>query len=532
MALGAGDGHVAADGLAGLGIPRLRGGGALEIDLAGGDGPGSGDGGAALLPQDLAADGHQLAAAGDGAVFQLDGGAALGVDHVALAAIDHQGGPVGQGQGAVGHPQTGLADLAAAGVALDEHLALHGDVSGGGDHGLVAGAVHQIAVGQIVDVGIDGGVFQNGPVGQAQLAVDGGPGEELPAAKVVIVHGEGAAALHVDDALDAGVPQGQLAAVFHHDAHVAQHFHVHQGQVAPGGDIQGLGDVARLHLLPGQVSAQHAIGPALVGAVPGLQSGGDPDAVLLPGDVAAKVGDDPGLHDVPHIFAVLGLLQGAGAQLVLCQLVGQQLLPGVHPEGQGVAGGRAALVVGDGDGDEIGAGVLGGAVQGEGAAHGGHEHAPHPAVAALGGPAVRVRHDVHHGLLHIAGGGVGGVVQLLPVRLLRLLALGQTDAVHIHGAVLVHAARAGGPGHAVIALLVHDGGLEGAVQLHPQLIAVALAVVDRQRGLAVGVDHQLELQHFIALGGNRDHVAALQHGNGGGAAAEVLLGKDDLIFVF
>ena len=519
MALAAGNGDAALGGSAGLGIFGLRGGSALQVYVIGGNGAGTGYGAAAVHPEHAATNGNELSAAGDGALIQFNGGAALGVNYGAFAAVNGQHCAVCQSQSTVLNGQAGLTDFGAAGIALNEDLTLYGDIAGHSHNRRCSGAVNEIAVGQIVGMGVDGGILQGGAVCHPQLSADGGAGEELAIAIVIIVHGEGTAGLDVNDALYHGIPERQLAAVFHNDANAAENLHVDQCEIAAGGNVEGLRDISCLDLIPLEVVAQIAIGAALVGAVPGLEILGDTDGIFLPIHIAAKLGDGPGLHDIPHVLAVLGL-----GQIVQRDPVSQLFRAGIDAEGEGVADGSAALIVGDCHGDQVAARILGGTAEGQAAADGGPEGAAHAAVGSFSGACFGVGHNGNNALCDIAGAGVSGGVQLFPVGVSGGAALFCPGTVYGDIAVLVGSGCAGGTGNTVIVLLTNNGGLKIALDLNVKLVGIALTVIFHQRGIAVGVDEQLYAERLIAFGGDGDHIAALQDGNRGGGA-EILYGE-------
>ena len=236
-------------------------------------------------------------------------------------------------------------------------------------------------------MGIDGGVFQRGAAFHAELAADGRAGGELLVERIVI-HRECAAALDVNDALHHRIGQRQFAAVLHNNAHAAENFHVRQGQIASSGDIQGLGNVPGLDLFPGDVIAKEAVGAAGMGAEPDLQLFRNPDAFILPLDIAAEVLNGPRLHDVPCVQAIVIPFQILGLDLVC-----QRFLTGVDAERQGVAVRRAALIVLHMNGDQIAAYVLRRAIQRQVTAEG-HVDTRHAAVLGSGHTLGGIRHDV------------------------------------------------------------------------------------------------------------------------------------------
>ena len=513
MALAAGNGDLALGGCAWLAILRFGGGGTLQVYVIGGNSAGAGYGTAAVLPEHAAANGNELPAAGDGALIQFDGGAALGVNYSAFAAVNGQHRAVFQSQSTVLDGQAGLTDFGSASVALNEDLSLYGDIACHSHNRLCGGTVNEITVGQIVGMGVDGGILQSGAVSHPQLSADGGAGEELAVTIVIVVHGEGTAGLDINDALDHGVTEGQLAAVFHNDANTAEDLHIDQGEIAAGGNVEGLRNVASLDFLPLKVVAQIAIGAALMGAVPGLKIFGNTDGIFLPVHIAAKLGDGPGLHDIPHVFAVCGL-----GQVVQYDLVCQLFRAAVDAEGKGIADGSAPLIVGDFHRDQVAAHVLGCAAEGQAAADSGQEGAAHTAVCRFCGTCFCVGHNGNGALCDIAGAGVSRGVQLFPVGVIGGAALFCPSAIDCDVAVLVGGGRAGGTGNAVIVLLSHNGGLEVAHDLYMKLIGIALTVIFYQGGIAIRVDEQLHPKRFVAGSGDGDYIAALQDGNRGGGA--------------
>ena len=159
-------------------------------------------------------------------------------------------------------------------------------------------------------MGVDSGILQNCSVLQTQLPAKRGANQKFALAAIaVIIHREGSAVLDLDDALYHGVLESQLAAVLYHDADTAEDLHIYKGQIAAAGNIECLGNFIRQHIIPGDVIAEITVCAAGVGAIPGFHRCWDTDTVLLSSHIAAKVLNGPGLHDVPHIPAVLRLLQ-------------------------------------------------------------------------------------------------------------------------------------------------------------------------------------------------------------------------------
>ena len=257
-----------------------------------------------------------------------------------------------------------------------------------------------------------------------------------------------------------------------------------------------------------------------MGAVPCLEILGNTDGIFLPIHVAAKFGDGPRLHDVPHILAVLGLGQVVGRNTV-----GQRFLAGIDAEGQGVARCGASLIVGDCHRDQIAACVLGGAAEGQAAADGRPEGAGHAAAGVFVGTLFCIGHNGNGAFCDIAGAGIRRGVQLFPIRVSRNAALFCPSAIDCDVAVLIGGGRAGGTGNAVIVLLSHNGGLKVAHDLYMKLIEIALTVIFYQGGIAIRVDEQLHPKRFVAGSGDGDHIAALQYVDCGRRTI-VLCGKD------
>ena len=506
-------------GLAGLGIlsGMIIGGRALNVCLGRSDRAGAGHSAVAGAEQNAAAQGDYLAVAGNSAVVQFDGAAAVGKQrNISAAAIGGQNRAVLQRQSAVLDFQSRLAlSRAASLIATDEHLTLDRYIAGGKHHGFIIGAVGQITIGQIVGVGIDSGIFQRGAAFHAELSADGRASGELIVIRI-IVHGERAAALDVDDALHHRIGQRQFAAVLHNNAHAAENFHVRQGQIASSGDIQGLGNVPGLDLFPGDVIAKEAVGAAGMGAEPDFQIFWHTDAVFFTSHIAAEVFNGPRLHDVPCIQAAAFVF----LQIFGFQLVCQGFLTGVDAEGQGIAGCCAALVVLNMNGYQIAARVLRRAIQRQVTAEG-HVDTLHAAVLGSGHTLGGVRYDAD-GALAALQTNFGLVVQFFPIFVRGGGAFFHQSAIHGDSTVLVAGSTAdAGAGNAVVILLSDNSGFKAAFDFHMQLINVAGCGVGRNLCVSFFINHQLELQFIVALGGDGDDVAAFQNGR----AAEIFLGK-------
>ena len=119
----------------------------------------------AISPERLTSDGYHLAASGDGTVVQLDRGAAGGIKlHGCVAAIDDQHSTVLYRQRPVLHSQARLSNLAVSRlITSNKYLTPDRHISGGDHHGFIAGAVCRIAVGKVVDMGVDSGVSRIAP---------------------------------------------------------------------------------------------------------------------------------------------------------------------------------------------------------------------------------------------------------------------------------------------------------------------------------------------------------------------------------
>ena len=460
--------------------------------------------------QHRTADGNQFSFACNAALVQLHSAAAAGIQcNVSTAAVGHQNRIICQRQGSVAHTQRSLSFHGAAGlIAPNEYLTLDSHVALCGNHSVIVGTVGQVAVGQIVGVRVNGCIFQNCTVRQTELSADGRAGFKFLIERIV-VHGEGAAALHINDALHGGVPQRQLAAVFHHDADAAEDLHIHQGQVAAFGDIQGLGNLVGFYILPRNIRAQHAISAAGVGAVPDLQILRHADAVFFTVHIAAEVFDRPRLHDVPCVQTALVLLEILGFDLVC-----QGFLTGVDAEGERVAVSGVTLVVLNMNGYQIAARVLGRAIQRQIAAEL-HVDAFHAAVGIFSGVLFGIRNNTD-GALRAIQIDFGQMIQLFPICVCRGGTVFHQGSVNRHGAVLVAGSTAGaGAGNTVVILLSDDGRLEAAFDLHIQLIGIAGFCITGKRCVAVLIDDQLEGQLFVASCRDGDDVTAFQDRNGG-----------------
>ena len=502
------DRHRRIMGLAGLGIlsGTIIGGRALNICLGRSDPAGAGNRAAAGAEQHTAAQSDHLAIPGNSAVVQFDGAAAVGI-HLRLSstAIGCQNRAVFQRQDAVLDFQGRLALLRAAGiVTADEHLTLDRYIAGGEHHCFIIGTVFQVAVGEVVGVGVNGRIFQNCAVRQAELSADGRAGGELLVERIVI-HRECAAALHINDALHHRIGQRQFAAVLHNNAHAAEHLHIHQCQIAAVGDIQRLGNVARFHIVPSNVIAQHTVGAAFVGAVPDLQLFRNLDAFILPLDIAAKVLNGPRLHNIPCVQAIGILFQ-------ILDLVCQGFLTGVNAEGQLIAVRSAALVVLNTNGYQIAARVLGRAVQRQVTAEG-HVDTLHAAVLGSGHTLGGVRYDAD-GALAAHQLDFGLMIQFFPIAFRGFVAFSHQSAVHGHGAVLVAGSTADtGAGNAVVILLADNSGFKAAFDFHMQLQRIAAFRVGRNGCVSILVDDQFEGQVIVSRCRDGDNIAALENGN-------------------
>ena len=468
--------------------------------------------------QHRTADGNQFSLAGNAAVVQLHSAAAVGIQcNVSTTAVGHQNRIVFQRQRSVFHFQCRLAFTCAAGlVALNEYLTLDGHVALCGNHSLIVGTVFQVAVGQIVGVGIDSGIFQRGAAFHAELAADGRAGGELLVERIVI-HRECAAALHINDALHHRIGQRQFAAVLHNNAHAAENFHVRQGQIASSGDIQGLGNVPGLDLFPGDVIAKEAVGAAGMGAEPDFQIFWHTDAVFFALNIAAEVFNGPRLHNIPCIQAIVILFQILDLDLV-CQF----FLTGVNAEGQLIAVRSAALIVLYMNGDQVAACVLRRTIQRQVTAEG-HVDTLHAAVLGSGHTLGGVRYDAD-GALAAHQTNFGLVVQFFPIFVRGVGAFFHQSAVHGDSTVLVAGSAATGAGNAVVILLADNSGFKAAFDFHMQLINVAGCGVGRNLCVSFFINHQFEHQVIVTLGGDGDNVAAFQNVCSG-IAAVILLSK-------
>ena len=354
-------------------------------------------------------------------------------------------------------------------------------------------------------MGIDSGVFQNSAVRQAELSAEGRAGFKC----LFVVHGEGAAALHINDALHRGIPQGQLAAVFHHDADAAEDLHIHQRQVAAVRDVERLRDISLFNLFPGQIITQITIGAALVRAIPYFKVLRHTNALGFILYIAAEVFNGPRFHNIPCVKAIGILFQILGLDL-LCQ----RFLTGIDAEGQGVAARSASLIVLHMNGDQVAARILGRAIQRQVAADG-PVNALHAAVLICG-------HTCHRGVRRNGDIAIfafqldlGHIIQFFPIIVGWLRVLRYQCAVNRNRAVLIAACAAGaGTGNAVVILLSDDSCLEAAYELDVQLQRIALTVICNQRGLAICIHHKLHGQILVARSSDGDHIAAFQNRNG------------------
>ena len=354
-------------------------------------------------------------------------------------------------------------------------------------------------------MGVNGRIFQNCAVLQTELSADGRTGFKFLFVGIV-VHGEGAAALDVNDTLHYGILQRQLAAVFHNNADTAENLHVDKRQIAAVRDVERLRNFARFDLFPGDVIAKEAVGAAFVGAEPDFQIFWHTDAVFFTSHIAAEVFNGPRLHDVPCIQAAAFVF----LQIFGFQLVCQSFLTGVDAEGQFVAVRSASLIVLYMNGDQVAARVLGRAVQRQVTAEG-HVDTLHAAVLGSGHTLGGVRYDAD-GALAAHQTNFGLVVQFFPIFVRGFGVFFHQSAVHGHGAVLVAGSAADtGAGNAVVILLADNSGFKAAFDFHMQLINVAGCGVGRNRCAAAFVNHQLEHQVIVALGGDGDNVAAFQN---------------------
>ena len=522
------DRHRRIMGLAGLGIlsGTIIGGRALNICLGRSDRAGAGNRAAAGAEQNTAAQSDHLAIPGNSAVVQFDGAAAVGIQQgLSIAAIGCQNRAVSQRQGAVLDFQSRLALLRAAGIITsDEYLALDRHIAGGEHHCFIIGAVFQVAVGEVVGVGVNGRIFQNCAVRQAELSAEGRTGFKFLFVGIV-VHGEGAAALDVNDALHHRIGQRQFAAVLHNNADTAENLHVDKRQIAAVRDVERLRNFARFDLLPFLVIAQIAVSTALVRAVPDLQLLRHADALGFILYITAEVFNGPRLHDVPCIQAAAFVF----LQIFSFDLVCQRLLTGVNAEGQLIAVRSAALIVLYMNGDQVAACVLRRTIQRQVTAEG-HVDTLHAAVSILGRVLRGIRSDVNLALftLQIDLRRIG--LQLLPIAVDRLDTLFRQCTINRNRAVLVAGSTAGaGTGYAVVILLADNSGFKAAYDFHMQLQRIALAVIFFDRSAAVCVDDQLEGQIFVAVSGNGDHIAAFQNANDRGGT-KVRLCKNKAIF--
>ena len=239
-----------------------------------------------------------------------------------------------------------------------------------------------------------------------------------------------------------------------------------------------------------------------MGAVPGLDVPGNGDDLIA----AVEGGDLPGGH-VVHILAVGGL-GGVGVG----QLIGQPLLPAVHPERERVAGGGAALIVGDGDGDGVLAGLGGHARQRDGAVVLGVD-------ACHAGVGVQIHRRAAGN--HVDSGGV----QRCPVAFLRLLAGGQQGSLHAGTAVFVLGDVGGSAADGIVTALVYQRRLEAAHQPHVEGVFVAGVggIVCGGQGDGTARDGQLQLHVLIGGVGDGDEVAALQRGVGEGRKVKLVV---------
>ena len=456
--------------------------------------------------QHRTADGNQFSLAGNAAVVQLHSAAAVGIQcNVSTTAVGHQNRIVFQRQRSVFHFQRRLAFTCAAGlVALNEYLTLDGHVALCGNHSLIVGTVFQVAVGEVVGVGVNGRIFQNSSVLQTELSADGRAGQEFSFVGIV-VHGERAAVLYVDDALHYGILQRQLAAVFHNNADTAENFHVDKRQIAAVRDVERLRNFARFDLLPFLVIAQIAVSTALVRAVPDFQFFRHADAVFFTLHIAAEVFNGPRFHNIPCVKAIGILFQILGLDL-LCQ----SFLTGVDAEGQFVAVRGASLIVLYMNGDQVAARVLRRAIQRQVTAEG-HVDTLHAAVGIGCGSLLSIGHDAD-GALAAHQLDFGLMIQFFPIAFRGFVAFSHQSAVHGHGAVLVAGSAADtGAGNAVVILLADNSGFKAAFDFHMQLQRIALTVIGSRLGLAILVDDQLERQVIVTLGGDGDDVAAFQN---------------------
>lgn len=242
-----------------------------------------------------------------------------------------------------------------------------------------------------------------------------------------------------------------------------------------------------------------------MGTVPNLQLLRHADAFGFTVYVAAEVFNGPRLHDIPCVKTIGILFQILGLDLVC-----QRFLTGVDAEGQGIAVRDAALGVLNMNGYQIAACVLRRAVQRQVTAEG-HVDAFHAAVGGGRRSLFGVRYDADGALAAIQT-DLGLVIQFLPIIVSRLGALLHQGPVNRDCTVLVAGSAAdAGTGNAVVILLSDDGRLEVALDLHNQLINVAGCGVGRNRCAAAFVNHQLERQVIVAIGGDGDNVAAFQN---------------------
>ena len=180
--------------------------------------------------------------------------------------------------------------------------------------------------------------------------------------------------------------------------------------------------------------------------------------------------------------------------MVQSQPVHQLLIPAVHQEGEGVADGFPALVVGDGDRNLIFSLPLRSTGQGEGAVQSG-VHPRHS--AALGG-------DLHGALF--PADGDAALVEGEPVAVGGGGVLVRQGALYLHAAVFVHRHGGGGAGDGVVALLIHQSGLKGAHQTDVQGLFAA--------GLGRLISHYLRPAGPFLQGDLQPQISVLAAGDG------------------